>query len=148
MANKKITDVSTITSMAGTDKLFVNSGGDLKQIALDTAVANSTPVQTLNSNLGDIANNQLLSKAKLLTSSDDLYKLQPGIYRQENLEMPLHAPEDCNNAGVVVLWGRHYYDRIILWFSINSRNVYIEMVTTAAGNGEAIALLNWHPIIN
>ena len=53
MANKKITDVSTITSMAGTDKLFVNSGGDLKQIALDTAVANSTPVQTLNSNLGN-----------------------------------------------------------------------------------------------
>lgn len=51
MANKKITDVSTITSMAGTDKLFVNSGGDLKQIALDTAIANSTPVQTLNSNL-------------------------------------------------------------------------------------------------
>lgn len=50
--NKKITDASTITSMAGTDKVFVNSGGDLKQMELDKMVAASAPVQTLNSNLG------------------------------------------------------------------------------------------------
>lgn len=52
--NMKITDASTITTMAGTDKMFVNSGGDLKQIELDKAVAASEPVKTLNSNLGNI----------------------------------------------------------------------------------------------
>lgn len=50
--NMKITDAGTITSMNGTDKVFVNSGDDLKQITLDNAVANSTPVKTLSSNLG------------------------------------------------------------------------------------------------
>lgn len=52
--NMKITDAGTITSMNGTDKVFVNSGDDLKQITLDNAVANSTPVKTLSSNLGNI----------------------------------------------------------------------------------------------
>lgn len=52
--NMKITDAGTITSMNGTDKVFVNSGDDLKQITLDNAVANSTPVKTLSSNLGMI----------------------------------------------------------------------------------------------
>ena len=63
--------------------------------------------------------------------------------------MPLHAPEDCNNASVIILTGRnsYRYDRIILWFSINKRNAYIEMITTATDNGEVSALLNWYPII-
>lgn len=59
--NMKITDAGTITSMNGTDKVFVNSGDDLKQITLDNAVANSTPVKTLSSNLG-IKGLQLLPK--------------------------------------------------------------------------------------
>ena len=52
MANKKITDATTATSVAGTDKVFLNQGGDLKQVDLNSAVANSQAVQTLNSNLG------------------------------------------------------------------------------------------------
>ena len=48
MANKKITDATQISTMSGSDKLFVNSGDDLKQITLDQAVAASTPVQQLN----------------------------------------------------------------------------------------------------
>lgn len=51
MANKKITDATTATSVAGTDKVFLNQGGDLKQVDLNSAVANSQAVQTLNSNL-------------------------------------------------------------------------------------------------
>lgn len=51
MANKKITDATQISTMSGSDKLFVNSGDDLKQITLDQAVAASTPVQQLNSNI-------------------------------------------------------------------------------------------------
>ena len=51
MANKKITDATTATSVAGTDKVFLNQGGDLKQIDLNSAVANSQAVQTLNRNL-------------------------------------------------------------------------------------------------
>lgn len=51
MANKKITDATTATSLAGTDKVFLNQGGDLKQVDLNSAVANSQAVQTLNSNL-------------------------------------------------------------------------------------------------
>ena len=39
MANKKITDATQISTMSGSDKLFVNSGDDLKQITLDQAVA-------------------------------------------------------------------------------------------------------------
>lgn len=54
MANKKITDATQISTMSGSDKLFVNSGDDLKQITLDQAVAASTPVQQLNSNLSAI----------------------------------------------------------------------------------------------
>ena len=54
MANKKITDATTATSVAGTDKVFLNQGGDLKQVDLNSAVANSQAVQTLNSNLGTI----------------------------------------------------------------------------------------------
>ena len=50
MANKKITDDTTATSVAGTDKVFLNQGGDLKQVDLNSAVANSQAVQTLNSN--------------------------------------------------------------------------------------------------
>lgn len=41
MANKKITDATTATSLAGTDKVFLNQGGDLKQVDLNSAVANS-----------------------------------------------------------------------------------------------------------
>ena len=51
MANKKITDATQISTMSGSDKLFDNSGDDLKQITLDQAVAASTPVQQLNSNI-------------------------------------------------------------------------------------------------
>lgn len=51
MANKKITDATTATSVAGTDKVFLNQGGDLKQVSLNSAVAKSQAVQTLNSNL-------------------------------------------------------------------------------------------------
>lgn len=51
MANKKITDATTAISVAGTDKVFLNQGGDLKQVDLNSAVANSQAVQTLNSNL-------------------------------------------------------------------------------------------------
>ena len=51
MANKKITDATTATSVSGTDKVFLNQGGDLKQVDLNSAVANSQAVQTLNSNL-------------------------------------------------------------------------------------------------
>lgn len=51
MANKKITDATTATSVAGTDKVFLNQGGDLKQVDLNSAVANSQAVQTLNSKL-------------------------------------------------------------------------------------------------
>lgn len=39
MANKKITDATTITSMATTDKVFVNSGSDIKQIPLQTLLS-------------------------------------------------------------------------------------------------------------
>ncbi len=55
MANKKITDATQISTMSGSDKLFVNSGDDLKQITLDQAVAASTPVQQLNNNI-DVKN--------------------------------------------------------------------------------------------
>lgn len=51
MANKKITDATIATSVAGTDKVFLNQGGDLKQVDLNSAVANSQAAQTLNSNL-------------------------------------------------------------------------------------------------
>lgn len=54
MANKKITDATTATSVAGTDKVFLNQGGDLKQVDLNSAVANSQAVQTLNSNLNNL----------------------------------------------------------------------------------------------
>ena len=56
MANKKITDATTATSVAGTDKVFLNQGGDLKQVDLNSAVANSQAVQTLNSNLNNLSN--------------------------------------------------------------------------------------------
>ena len=75
MANKKITDATAVTSMAGTDKLFVNSGGDLKQIELDKAVAASTPVKTLNSNLSVIFGSQ----SDLRNKGFDTTKT-PGIY--------------------------------------------------------------------
>lgn len=42
MANMKITDAATITTMANSDTVFVNSGSDLKQIALSSMNAIST----------------------------------------------------------------------------------------------------------
>ena len=84
MANKKITDATQISTMSGSDKLFVNSGDDLKQITLDQAVAASTPVQQLNSNL--INTNSEVNKLSQWKASDylvnvDLNNLtQNGVY--------------------------------------------------------------------
>ena len=73
MANKKITDATTATSVAGTDKVFLNQGGDLKQVDLNSAVANSQAVQTLNSNLGNSMNIIISSTAisKMFQSMPD-----------------------------------------------------------------------------
>ena len=76
--NKKITDASTITSMAGTDKVFVNSGGDLKQMELDKMVAASAPVQTLNSNLETI-NNSIID-TNIINANTKFETLKSGIY--------------------------------------------------------------------
>lgn len=51
MANKKITDAATITSMSKTDKAFVNSGSDLKQIALSNLVTAGDAITTLTHNI-------------------------------------------------------------------------------------------------
>ena len=72
MANKKITDATTATSVAGTDKVFLNQGGDLKQVDLNSAVANSQAVQTLNSNLGNGLN---IYKNILFMSNNDVFTL-------------------------------------------------------------------------
>lgn len=69
--NMKITDAGTITSMNGTDKVFVNSGDDLKQITLDNAVANSTPVKTLSSNLGSIRSLEHISYTEVGSNTSD-----------------------------------------------------------------------------
>lgn len=47
MANMKITDATTITTMANSDTVFVNSGSDLKQIAL----SNMNAISTLSHNI-------------------------------------------------------------------------------------------------
>lgn len=78
MANKKITDAATATSVAGTDKVFLNQGGDLKQVDLNSAVANSQAVQTLNSNLTNkLVGINVQSWAKTLR--DGFY-----VYRTDN----------------------------------------------------------------
>lgn len=49
--NMKITDAATIASMAKTDKAFVNSGSDLKQIALSELVVAGDAITTLTHNI-------------------------------------------------------------------------------------------------
>ena len=51
---KPITGVTAITSMATTDKLFVNNGGDIKQIELDKAVNCSASFNNIKNVLKNI----------------------------------------------------------------------------------------------
>lgn len=97
MANKKITDATQISTMSGSDKLFVNSGDDLKQITLDQAVAASTPVQQLNNN---IEFSTLVKKAKNLQPKSDLNDITAsGIYylnsSPEWLNTPISRVTNC-----------------------------------------------------
>ena len=90
MANKKITDATQISTMSGSDKLFVNSGDDLKQITLDQAVAASTPVQQLNNN---IEFSTLVKKAKNLQPKSDLNNITAsGIYYLDSSPEWLNTP--------------------------------------------------------
>lgn len=90
MANKKITDATQISTMSGSDKLFVNSGDDLKQITLDQAVAASTPVQQLNNN---IEFSTLVKKAKNLQPKSDLNDITAsGIYYLDSSPEWLNTP--------------------------------------------------------
>lgn len=90
MANKKITDATQISTMSGSDKLFVNSGDDLKQITLDQAVAASTPVQQLNNN---IEFSTLVKKAKNLQPKSDLNNITTsGIYYLDSSPEWLNTP--------------------------------------------------------
>ena len=86
MANKKITDATTATSVAGTDKVFLNQGGDLKQVDLNSAVANSQAVQTLNSNLTS-------DKGQIIVPKAGTYDLRvagkQGIFIWKNATIPL-----------------------------------------------------------
>ena len=82
MANKKITDATQISTMSGSDKLFVNSGDDLKQITLDQAVAASTPVQQLNSNTiknGYVTQNLTVNANESNTTKIDYSSIQGKI---------------------------------------------------------------------
>ena len=90
MANKKITEATQISTMSGSDKLFVNSGDDLKQITLDQAVAASTPVQQLNNN---IEFSTLVKKAKNLQPKSDLNNITTsGIYYLDSSPEWLNTP--------------------------------------------------------
>ena len=101
MANKKITDATQISTMSGSDKLFVNSGDDLKQITLDQAVAASTPVQQLNNN---IEFSTLVKKAKDLQPKSDLNnKTTSGIYYLDSTPEWLNAPtSNATNCYLIV----------------------------------------------
>lgn len=102
MANKKITDATQISTMSGSDKLFVNSGDDLKQITLDQAVAASTPVQQLNSN---IEFSTLVRKAKNLEPNTDLNTITTsGIYYLLNATTWGNAPNTkVTNSYLIVI---------------------------------------------
>lgn len=102
MANKKITDATQISTMSGSDKLFVNSGDDLKQITLDQAVAASTPVQQLNNN---IEFSTLVKKAKNLEPNTDLNTITTsGIYYLLNAETWGNAPNTkVTNSYLIVI---------------------------------------------
>lgn len=101
MANKKITDATQISTMSGSDKLFVNSGDDLKQITLDQAVAASTPVQQLNNN---IEFSTLVKKAKDLQPKSDLNNITTsGIYYLDSTPEWLNAPtSNATNCYLIV----------------------------------------------
>lgn len=102
MANKKITDATQISTMSGSDKLFVNSGDDLKQITLDQAVAASTPVQQLNNN---IEFSTLVNKAKNLEPNTDLNTITTsGIYYLLNAVAWENAPNTkVTNSYLIVI---------------------------------------------
>lgn len=102
MANKKITDATQISTMSGSDKLFVNSGDDLKQITLDQAVAASTPVQQLNNN---IEFSTLVNKAKNLEPNTDLNTITTsGIYYLLNTAVWGNAPNaKVTNSYLIVI---------------------------------------------
>ena len=102
MANKKITDATQISTMSGSDKLFVNSGDDLKQITLDQAVAASTPVQQLNNN---IEFSTLVRKAKNLEPNTDLNTITTsGIYYLPNAATWGNAPNTkVTNSYLIVI---------------------------------------------
>lgn len=95
MANKKITDATTATSVAGTDKVFLNQGGDLKQVDLNSAVANSQAVQTLNSNLGLMYYKRISLNSNNYTFNGKVYDsgtvLVIGIHCGDNVNFEIGA---------------------------------------------------------
>lgn len=159
MANKKITDATQISTMSGSDKLFVNSGDDLKQITLDQAVAASTPVQQLNSN---IEFSTLVNKAKNLEPNTDLNTITTsGIYYLLNATTWGNAPNTkVTNSYLIVIavntkrctqillpgndtaiYIRSTYTDNTLWTNWKSNNTDIEIKNCFCKNIASIMVL-------
>lgn len=124
MANKKITDATQISTMSGSDKLFVNSGDDLKQITLDQAVAASTPVQQLNNNMINFTPCIYYDGEGKLSEALDIVK---DIHSKYDLHKPSVIKIDSNgikacigyNYGTNSLYGAYLY------FSVFGELMYI-----------------------
>lgn len=131
MANKKITDATTATSVAGTDKVFLNQGGDLKQVDLNSAVANSQAVQTLNSNLGkyNVNQNKITNKIpeKKWTTIDNILSSElSNIYI---IYVSCVLPANYIGAGLIRLY-------------VNDNNIELGRTYVYAGDNVALKPLN------
>ena len=80
-------------------------------------------------------------KQALLTANNDMNNVTtPGFYHADNANNPANAPEDANNAAILVLNGRTEVDIAQWWLSVNAGSLYFRR----RAGGLWTSWVRWH----